>query len=186
SSREMSSCATASHGNMQTSPANSRADRNLGLAGVNRSDCAMRLGRFSRSQRQRSDTAESRQNAYEYLTLRRSRRGLGAVIRMTGKDRDRPVDLLGKNDARKSVRQGHLAERKDEIRLVERRRTDAVGPAHEEGKTRRAAVAKLGEALREGLARHRGAFAVEAHQPVRRWALGKQRLGLGLHAHLRT
>src|SRR6185437_10214304 len=185
SSRERSSCASASHGKVQTRPTRSRADRNLRLAGANRSECAMRLGRFSRSQRQRSDTAESRQNAYESLTLRARPGRSGAVIGVTGEDGDGAVDLLGENDARQAVRQGHGRQRQHEIGLGRSRKPKTVGAADKEGETLRTAVAKLGEALREAFASELSAAPVETDQFVRGWSLGEKQLCFGLHTRLR-
>jgi len=102
SSRERSSSASASHGNAQTRPTSSSADRSLCLEEANRSDCAIRLA-VQPMATTTECTAESRQNAYESLTFGTS----GAVVGVAGKDRLRAIDLLGQNDAGEPMGQGH-------------------------------------------------------------------------------
>ena len=85
---------------------------------------------------------------------------------MAGENGDRAIDLLGENDAGKPMRQGHGTEREHEIGLEHCPEPKTVGAADKEGETLGAAVAKLGEALREGFASELSAAPIETDQFV--------------------
>ena len=124
----------------------------------------MRLGRSADG----NDNGAVRQNqgkyAYQSLTLGAAS---GAMIGVARKDGRRAVDLLGKNDSRESVRQGHRTERDKPRRLGQHIFAEAVGAADHKGHAVSALVAKLRQQPGEGLARQCLAAGIETDREMR-------------------
>ena len=67
----------------------------------------------------------------------------GPVIGVAGKNRRRPIELLGKDDTGEPVRQGHGPERQNPACFSQRLPRQTVGPANQEGDPLRTVVAEL-------------------------------------------
>src|SRR5262249_2622408 len=78
----------------------------------------------------------------------------GPVIGMTSEDGGRAVELLGEHDPRKAMRQGHAAERKDEMGILHQRGIQSVRPSDQKSRIAHAlflpAAQRLGEVFAVG------------------------------------